>query len=338
MADDTVGALLVQARRTLGKCEELFRYDGGPDGDFHQLTEARRCCDEAERQSSPGDAETAATLAVLRSTAAAFALRHCALTKVRSDFGEDGTLFNGMGEHDPEGLSRPAAEEAVRTARAALRVDAEDALVPLYLGHALTWTGDRDGAVAAYEEALRRDPWEAPARHCLAQFDALPTDQAWPNEMSWDEARSLGEEPEFPDLSHGRHGFALLRVFFWVTNNEDDHRFLLFSSLADARAYADEALRDAYPRTSAEDGEDGEEDEDEDEEEDYEYEDPDDGIVLQIHRPGQPVAEYDLGARVRAGVDDGPSRVDWSGIPVDEPLESPLPPGRPLRIGTRNCF
>lgn len=156
MADDSVSALLIRASRSLGKCELWLR--DGEDGGLDHLADARRYCDEAERKSVPSDTETAATIAILRSTAAAFALRDCANSTCDFD-DNDGTLLNGMGEHDTEGVSRPLTEQAIRAARAALNAAPEDALVPLHLGHALTWSGDRDGAIAAYEEALRRDPW-----------------------------------------------------------------------------------------------------------------------------------------------------------------------------------
>lgn len=32
------------------------------------------------------------------------------------------------------------------------------------------------------------------------------------------------------------------------------------------------------------------------------------------------------------------SRIDWSDVPLDEPLEPPLPAGRPLRIQGHLCF
>ncbi|WP_308344184.1 class I SAM-dependent methyltransferase [Streptomyces sp. MK37H] len=61
-------------------------------------------------------------------------------------------------------------------------------------------------------------------------------------------------------------------------------------------------------------------------------------LELQIHRPGRPVTTYDLIARVPDAPDTGPFDIDWSGIPLDEPLESPLPPGRLLRMDDRACF
>ncbi|XVQ06770.1 hypothetical protein ACQP1W_29475 [Spirillospora sp. CA-255316] len=306
MDDHVEGALLIQASRLLGEGEFELRHVGG-DGVLALLHEVRRLCDESERND---DAETAATIAILRSTAAAYALRHCVYEKVNCDFDdEDGTLLNGVDEHDAQGVSRPLVEEAVRAARAALDANPDDALVPLHLGHALTWSGDPDGAVQAYEEALRRDPWESCARSALEYLGAPPADQP-PNEMSWDEANSWDREPELSPMSRGRHGFALLRSFFWVNNNDSDHRFLLFGSVADACAYAEETLGFDAAKEDFEGDDDG-------------Y-DEDDGIVLHVHRPGRAIVEYEL---------KGPGQVAWS-----EPLESPLPPGRPLRINTRTCF
>ncbi|MGY0061605.1 tetratricopeptide repeat protein [Streptomyces sp. LZ34] len=304
MADDTASGLLASASRSLGECEYLLRH--GENATLGLLANAHRYCDQAEQKMSSGDTETAATIAILRSTVAAFTLRHCALFQVRCDFDDnDGTLLNGMGKYDEEGLSRPLTEQAVRVARTALHEDPEDALVPLQLGHALTWSGDRDGAVAAYEEALRRDPGDRCARSCLRYLKAAPGRRPSPNRMS-----------------HGRHGFALLRFFFWINNNDWDHGFLLFGSVPDARAYTDRWLDGDARKMAESDPED----------------DEDDGIVLHIHRPGRRVAEYDLKGRVRTDSGGRSSRVDWSDIPVCEPLESPLPPGRPLRINSRTCF
>ncbi|MFC3999767.1 hypothetical protein ACFOVU_27890 [Nocardiopsis sediminis] len=60
-------------------------------------------------------------------------------------------------------------------------------------------------------------------------------------------------------------------------------------------------------------------------------------LVLEIHRPGRPIAEHDLIARI-PGEKDGPLAIDWSDIPVEEALELPLPPGRPLRMDAKTCF
>ncbi|AXK36140.1 hypothetical protein DVA86_29665 [Streptomyces armeniacus] len=318
MTDDSAGVLLVRASRALQDCEFRLRCIGGEDGCLEPLAEARRHCDEAERRSAPDDAETAATLAVLRAAAATFALWHCVDAEACCDFDDDdGTLLNGMCEEDAEGVSRPLAEQAVEAARAALHVDPGDALVPLYLGHALTWSGDREGAVHAYEEALRRDPWDSCARAALMHLDALPDgERTLPDGESWDEARFTKPRPE---LSHGRHGFVLLRLCSWVDNNNPDSGYFLFDSFAAARAFADEAL--TGDNFDFEDGDDEEE-----------------GAFLYVHRPGQPVAEYDLGSRVRIGSDGEPDRIDWPEVPDPVPLESPLPPGRPLRIGGRTCF
>ncbi|GAA2086482.1 tetratricopeptide repeat protein [Actinomadura alba] len=302
MAERDLDAGLVRASHLLAKCEFLLRHFDGERENAELLATARQFCDEAEEEAVPGDAEAAATIAILRSMAATFSLRHAVLFNVNCDFDDDdGTLLNGMEEHDEECVSRPLAEQAVQAARAALNADPEDPLVPLYLGHALTWSGDRDGAVAAYEEAMRRDPWDGCAQSSLEYLDAAPSGRPSPNEMSC-----------------GRHGFALLRGCFWISNNDWDSESLLFRSVADARAHVDKRLS-AYLTQDDLDDEDAE-------------------LVLQIHRPGRHIAEYDLNARIQQEPDDEPSRIDWSGIPVHEPLESPLPPGRPLRIGGHTCF
>lgn len=199
-------------------------------------------------------------------------------------------------------MSRPLAEQAVQTARTALHADTNDPLVPLYLGHALTWCGDRGGAVAAYEEALRRDPWDRCARSSLKRLGSVPAVRRSPDEMS-----------------HGRHGFALIRGAFWISNNDWTLEHLLFGSAADARVHVDQNIGNDHYLIM----------------EDLEDEEAE--LVLQIHCPGRRVTEYDLNDRIQEDPDDSP-RIDWSGIPLDEPLESPLPPGRPLRISGNTCF
>jgi tetratricopeptide (TPR) repeat protein len=238
---------------------------------------------------------------------------------VACDFDDvDGTLLGGMGKYDKAGVSGPLATQAIQVARAALDADPTDPLVPLYLGHALTWSGDRDGAVAAYEEAMRRDPGDRCARSNLRYLDAAP-----------------GRRPSPSEMSHGHHGFALLRWGFWISNNDWDTGFLLFSSVAEARAHIDEKFMGPLPLPDH-----GDEEERDEEELDEGERDEDEGakqMLLQIHRPGQRIAEYDLNARTRAEPGK-PLRIDWSGIPVDERWESPLPPGRPLRVDGRLCF
>ncbi|MDX3232409.1 hypothetical protein [Streptomyces sp. ME19-01-6] len=317
-------APLLRANSLLATCEYYLRHSDGEREIPGLLADAGHCCGEAEEAAAPGDEEAAATLAILRSIAATFALRHAALFTVACDFDDvDGTLLGGMGKYDKAGVSGPLATQAIQAARAALDADPADPLVPLYLGHALTWSGDRDGAVAAYEEAIRRDPGDRCARSNLRYLEA-----------------AHGRRPSPSGMSHGRHDFALLRWGLWISNNDWDTGFLLFSSVAEARAHVDEKFMGSLPLPDHGDEEEWDEGE-LDEEEWDEDEGEDEGAkqtLLQIHRPGQRIAEYDLNARTRAEPGGKPVRIDWSGIPVDERWESPLPPGRPLRIDGRVCF
>ncbi|MES4907508.1 MULTISPECIES: hypothetical protein [unclassified Streptomyces] len=270
-------AALLRANSLLATCEYYLRHSDGEREIPGLLADVGRCFDEAGEVSASGDEEAAATLAVLRSTAATFALRHAVLFTVACDFDdEDGTLLGGMGKYDKAGVSGPLATQAVQAARAAL---------------------------------------EAP-----------------------------GRRPPRSGMSHGRHGFALLRWGFWISNNDWDTGFLLFSSVAEARAHIDEKFTDLLAPPNHGDEEEWDEEEWDEGEEDSD-EDEDEGedagakqTFLQIHRPGQRIAEYDLNARTRTGPGGEPLSIDWSGIPVDGRLESPLPPGRPLRIDGRLCF
>lgn len=165
VADDPVNERLVRASRLLGECGLCFWAGQAEKAIADFLGDAEKCCAEAESQAG---AEAAATIGVLRSTSASIALRSRVTFVVGCDFDDDdGTLLGGLEEYDEEGVTRTLTDQAIRAARAALDVDPRDALVPLQLGHALTWSGDQDGMVAAYEEALRRDPRDPCARSCL---------------------------------------------------------------------------------------------------------------------------------------------------------------------------
>ncbi|WBB60593.1 hypothetical protein O7599_34700 [Streptomyces sp. WMMC500] len=300
---------LLQAAQSLAECEFLLRQFSDAPAIPELTAEARRRCDRAE-QRPHGDAETAATLAILRATAATFDLRHVAVSAVRCDFDdEDGTLLDGLGKYDGDGVSRPLAEEAVRTTEAAVDADPHDALMPLYLGHARTWTGDRDAATAAYREALRRAPGDGCARSALTYLQA-PAGR---------KPRSEGNE-----RSHPGHAFALLRSAHWINNNEWEDALVLFPSVADVRTHLATVL-DPGPGDSRPGLLTGEDLDDEGAE-----------LTLHLHRPGRPVATYDLNARLPETAEA--TTVDWTGIPLDEPLDPPLPPGRPLRLHSRVCF
>ncbi|MGW0802622.1 hypothetical protein [Nonomuraea sp. NPDC002799] len=134
----------------LAQCAYRFWDDHGTDEIGALLAEARACYNAAEHADP-------AAVAMGRSLIASFELRLC--TDVENqlssgwDYDLEGPPLNGVEEDDGDDVSRPAAEAA----RAALNADPEDPLVPIHLGHALAWLGDRDGAVAAYREALRHE-------------------------------------------------------------------------------------------------------------------------------------------------------------------------------------
>ncbi|KAB2350159.1 tetratricopeptide repeat protein [Actinomadura rudentiformis] len=298
---------LLKAARSLAECEFLLRQFSGEAAVPDLIAQARHHCDQAE-QGPHDDTEAAATLAILRTVAATFALRHVVLSDVCCDFDDDdGTLLNGLGEHDNEGVSRPLAEQSVLAAEAALDADPHDALVPLYLGHAHTWTGDRDSAIAAYQEALRRAPDDHCARSALSYLHAPPA-----------------KAPQ-SEMSHPRHAFVLMRCAYWINNNEWEDALFLFTSVAEVRTHLTTVLGAGSNVGSRPDYLTGEDLDDEGAE-----------LALYIHRPGDPITMYDLNARLDE--DTGTTSIDWTGIPVDESLEPPLPPGRPLRLLSRVCF
>jgi tetratricopeptide (TPR) repeat protein len=316
VTDDAVRTLLLRTNHLLQECDFNLRFlwlggDDIPD----QLFEAVRSCDEAERKAPSGDSETAATIAILRSMAASFALRHHVHFELESEFEDDGgTWLNGLEEIDEAGLSRPLTERSIAAARAALSADPWDALVPLHLGHALTWFGDREGAVAAFEEALRRDPRDGSARFCLEQLEAAPPAEPAPE-----------ESPR--EMSHGQFGFAMICDVHWLNNNDSDDQYWLFGNIHEACDHVHTRLGLDIPGLTEADREDGPWRE-------YAADNP----VLQIHRPGYHIIQYDLRSRIQTGPDHFPTGVDWSDISLDGPLGSPLPPGRPLRINDRTCF
>ncbi|MDW6062351.1 hypothetical protein SAZ11_35425 [Streptomyces sp. FXJ1.4098] len=235
--NDATNASLIKASSLLRESSERLA-DGAETGTVpHLLTEAARCYDAVAGKLSADDAETAATLAVGRSAIAALALQQCALDELDCDWswtdGTDGPYLGDMAEYDEDGLSEELTSRAVETARAALDADPGDPLVPLHLGHALCWSGDRDGAVAAYAEALRRDPGDHVARDSLAELG---------------EHGELGEEvPEEDDFdgteSPDRYAFALVHEEARISNSEWSSTACVFGSVGAARRDADETLK-----------------------------------------------------------------------------------------------
>ncbi|XVQ16325.1 hypothetical protein ACQP1W_30235 [Spirillospora sp. CA-255316] len=126
-------------------------------------------------------------------------------------------------------------------------------------------------------------------------------------------------------MSHPRHAFALLRCAYWINNNEWEDALVLFTSVADVRTHLTAVLGPG-PRAGSRPH--------------YltgEYLDEEGAeLLLHIHRPNHPITTYDLNARLEENTKT--TSIDWTGIPVQESLEPPLPPGRPLRLHSRVCF
>ncbi|MFK4271118.1 tetratricopeptide repeat protein [Streptomyces milbemycinicus] len=312
--DDATNALLIQAGALLRDCGERLTDDAETDAVPRLLAEATRCYDTVARKLSADDAETgetAATVAVGRSTAAALALHQCAWDELDCDWSwedeSDGPYLGHMQEFDEDGISEPLAARAIEAAREALDADPGDPLVPLQLGHALCWSGDRDGAVAAYAEVLRRDPGDHVARDRLAELG-----EEVPEEGASDGAGSP---------SPGRYAFALIRA-------EAGNAGWGWSSITTACGSVAAARRDADAVLSSL------ADADLTREELAEML----RLTLEIHRPGQPVTRFDLVDHIPHQPREGVFLIDWSGIPEGEPLDPPLPPGRPVRIDGETCF
>jgi tetratricopeptide (TPR) repeat protein len=282
----------------LAECAYRFWDDRGTDEIGALLAEARACYDAAEHAD-------AAAVAIGRCLIAAFELRLCidVENQLNSgwDYDWDGPPLNGVEVDDWDDVSRPIATRAAEAAQAAMDADPEDPLVPFQLGHALAWLGDRDGAVAAYREALRRDPFDEQADACLEML-----------EVETDPPPALTASPR-------SYAFALLRAKLRISNSDWADVGHVCRTLADARDAAEARLRETGDLTR---------------------EDLDGYIKLEldVHRPGQPVATFDLMGRIPSEPKQGPFRFDWSDVPLDEPLEPPLPPGRPVRIENLLCF
>ncbi|ADI09707.1 hypothetical protein SBI_06587 [Streptomyces bingchenggensis BCW-1] len=302
--NDATDASLIKASSLLRESSERLADGAETDTVPRLLAEAARCYDAVAGKLSADDAETAASIAVGRSAIAALALQQCALDELDCDWswtdGTDGPYLGDMAEYDEDGLSEELAARAIEAARAALDADPGDPLVPLHLGHALCWSGDRDGAVAAYAEALRRDPGDHVARDSLAELG-----EEVPEEDDFDGTES-------PDR---RYAFALVREDARISNSEWSSTACVFGSVDAARRDADETLK------SCDNG----------------GFDPEDlptmlKLTLEIHRPGQLITRFPVEPL------DASFLVDWSGLPESEPLDPPLPPGRPVRIDGETCF
>ncbi|MGY0061292.1 tetratricopeptide repeat protein [Streptomyces sp. LZ34] len=301
--DDATNALLIKASSLLRDSSEGLIDGAETDTVPHLLAEATHCYDAVARKLSADDGETAATVAVGRSTVAALALQRCVLDELDCDWswedGSDGPYLGDMQEYDDDGLSEPLVTRAVEAARAALEADTGDPLVPLQLGHALCWSGDRDGAATAYAEALRRDPGDHVAQDSLAEL-----------------GEEVPEEDDVDDVgSPDRYAFALVREEARISNSEWSTITCAYGSVAAARRDADEILK------SCANG-------------DFTPEDLPSmlKLTLEIHRPEQPVTRFP------AEPLDASFLIDWSGLSEGEPLDPPLPPGRPVRIDGETCF
>ncbi|MEV0644928.1 hypothetical protein AB0I28_06655 [Phytomonospora sp. NPDC050363] len=294
---------LIRAGELLAAAAMRLEHDLRTDEVADLLTGARALYDTAARESTPQDTDTAATVAIGRSTVAALELRLCIDVtddlNAGWDYDYEGPPLDGMADDDEEGVSRALATASAAAARAALLADPADPLVPLQLGHALSWSGDRSGAVAACREALRRDPGDELAGTCLEGLEA--------------------EAPETPARPGRRHGFAHLREEGRFTNSEWREVRRLFGSLAEAREAADAALAEYDPDHRDLLG-------------DHVR------LTLEIHRPGEATTVRDLVAMVPEQPTEGPYVVDWAGLSLDAPLEPALPPGRPLRLNGWTSF
>ncbi|MGY0061300.1 tetratricopeptide repeat protein [Streptomyces sp. LZ34] len=309
--DDATPALLIKAGALLRDCGERLMDDAETDAVPRLLAETTRCYDAVAGKLSANDAETAATVAVGRSTVAALALHQCAWDELDCDWSwedeSDGPYLGHMQEFDDDGISEPLVARAVEAARAALDADPGDPLVRLHLAHALCWSGDRDGAVAAYAEVLRRDPEDHVARDRLAEL-----------------GEEVSEDDDFDGIgspSPGRYAFALVRAEAGNASWGWSSVATACGSVAAARRDADAVLKSLA-------------DADLTREELSEML----RLTLEVHRPGQPVTRFDLIDRVPAEPREGVFLIDWSGIPEGEPLDPPLPPGRPVRFDGETCF
>ncbi|MFD8864695.1 tetratricopeptide repeat protein [Streptomyces sp. NPDC059590] len=311
MTDDeeATSTLLIKASSLLRDSNERLMDDAETDAVPRLLQEASHCYDTVARKLSADDAETAATVAVGRSAVAALALQQCALDELNCDWSwedeSDGPYLGHMQEFDDDGISEPLVAGAIEAARAALDADPGDPLVPLHLGHALCWSGDRDGAVAAYAEALRRDPEDHVARDRLTELgEEVPEEDDFDGTGSPDRYAFALVRAEARNASWGWSSIALASSAAVAARRDADG---VLSSLADAdltREELAEMLR----------------------------------LTLEIHRPGQPVTRFDLIDHVPDEPRSGSFLIDWPAIPEGEPLDPPLPPGRPVRIDGQTCF
>ncbi|MBO2453447.1 hypothetical protein J4573_40585 [Actinomadura barringtoniae] len=280
------------ALRLLRDCAYRFWDDQGTDEIGALLAEARACYDAAEGADP-------ATVAIGRSLIAAYELRLCTDVEheVNSgwDYDMDGPPFNGVEEEDWDEVTGPAAERAAEAARAAIDADPEDPLVPIHLGHALSWLGDRDGAVAAYHEALRRDPGDDLAETCLEQLEA--------------------EVPHYQEPEPRSYAFVVLREESRISNSEWAESGHVFGTFGQVRAAADGMLGNSGDLTR----------------EDL---DGFIKLELTVHRPGRDaIVVPDLVKHVPREPDGGPFRIEWADVRVDDISESVLALGRPVRIG-----
>ncbi|MGO4426181.1 hypothetical protein AB4Z54_47650 [Streptomyces sp. MCAF7] len=126
----------------------------------------------------------------------------------------------------------------------------------------------------------------------------------------------MPEEDDFDGTeSPDRYAFVLVREEARISNSEWSSLSCVFGSVDAARRDANEILKSCDNGGFA----------------------PEDlptmlKLTLEIHRPAQPITSFP------AKPLDASFLIDWSGLPEGEPLDPPLPPGRPVRIDGETCF
>ncbi|GAA2460272.1 hypothetical protein GCM10010191_95920 [Actinomadura vinacea] len=167
---------------------------------------------------------------------------------------------------------------------------------------ALKWLGDREGACQAFVEALRRDPWDQIARHQLEDLGGAPS-----------------EEPPPDPVWRRPYGFALLRAEVRVSNSDWDTYAWLFDSVPSACAWGDHVVGAYWEGTELESFKDLLH------------------LEVELRAPGAAIVTHEVTGRiVRTGT--RAFIIDWKSVPLPEEIASPLPAGRPIRVGGSTYF
>ncbi|MDX3224344.1 tetratricopeptide repeat protein [Streptomyces sp. ME19-01-6] len=197
----------------------------------------------------------------------------------------------GLAEDDQRG--RELAAAVVRAAERTLALQGSSNLAAFSRACALHWLGERDAAAEAYREALRLDPYDDIARARIEQLEDV--------ELA---------EPPGGLITHHPHGFHVLEMTHLVGHSGSTKGWVWLLSDPSAVRDAADGYLDAWLADHGHS--------------------LDDEFSVWTHVPGAKRQGSGLCEALRRTAEGQPF-IDWSQVPLADPVPDPLPVGQPIR-------